>query len=444
MKYMKKVPFLLLFLTGLVAGVPVFSQSGQVPAQPVPVARVWAGHPVGFDILTTDKYQYVAYYDADRTMVVAQRALESAEWKSTRLPSVLGWDSHNYVRLVMDRNGYLHVSGNMHNVPLVYFRATRPESVEAFEKLPMTGQHEDRVTYPVFFKDQHGDLYFQYRNGGSGQGITYWNKYNASKKEWSSLFDTPFFDGEGESNAYMTDPKLGPDGYFYIVWMWRLTPTANTNHNLSCVRSRDLVQWENLRGETVRIPIRWRDTLPVVDPVGPWNGLINMGFQVSWDQQRVPLISYHKFDANGISQLYLARWEQSRRRWQVHQLSDWKEFSWDLNRNGSLANSVGIVSVQPRGTSELAVAYHHQQYGKGTWVLDRATLAVKKQLTGPEPGGAPSVPALTVVPPMVEQRKTDNTGKYLLRWQTLPTNQDRPREGPVPAPVELEVYEIFR
>ena len=44
------------------------------------VAPVWAGHPVGFCLLTQAPHQFVAYYDADRHMTVAQRTLDSTEW----------------------------------------------------------------------------------------------------------------------------------------------------------------------------------------------------------------------------------------------------------------------------------------------------------------------------------------------------------------------------
>src|SRR5690606_39333526 len=101
-----------------------------------------------------------------------------------------------------------------HVGPLRYFRSTRPWEIYSFEKLAMTGEQEDRVTYPVFCKDQQGTLYFQYRNGGSGDGITYWNRYDEKTKKWESLFGTSIFDGEKEANAYMINPVLGPDGYF--------------------------------------------------------------------------------------------------------------------------------------------------------------------------------------------------------------------------------------
>jgi hypothetical protein len=431
--------------------VAVFNIAGVAQNKPakaslnvIPVAKVWSGHPVGFDILTTSQHQYVCYYDTGRNMAIAQRSLNAKDWKATKLPTVVGWDSHNYVKMEIDKYGYIHVSGNMHNVPLIYFRSTKPENIDAFEKHIMTGKNEDRATYPVFFKDQKGDLYFQYRNGGSGQGISYWNKYDADKKQWTSLYDTPLFDGEEESNAYMTDPKLGPDGYFYIIWMWRLTPIANTNHNLSCVRSKDLVNWENMKGKRITLPIKWRDNEPAVDPVGPWNGLINMSFQISWNNQHTPYISYHKFDHNGISQLFLTRYEKDSKNegnWKVYQVSDWKDYTWELNLGGSLRNSVSISSVKPSGKSELSVVYSHEKYGTGTWIVDELSMKVKRRLFSKE-DELPTMAANAVQKDMVQHRKTDNTGKFILQWNTRATNQDKPRPGPLPLPSDLVVYEI--
>jgi hypothetical protein len=64
---------------------------------------VWAGHPERFALLSHGRKQLAACFDADRTLSVAQRALDSAEWKITRLDSKLGWDSHNYLTLAVDR-----------------------------------------------------------------------------------------------------------------------------------------------------------------------------------------------------------------------------------------------------------------------------------------------------------------------------------------------------
>ncbi len=427
-----------------ISGAGLLAQNNEA-LRAVTLDKVWSGHPVGFDLLTTEKYQYAAYYNAERQMIVARRATGSGLWQSTKLPSVLGWDSHNYVTLAADRNGFLHVSGNMHGVPLIYFRSAKPWEIDEFEQLPMTGRYEERVTYPVFFKDHNGDLYFQYRNGGSGDGITYWNRYDVATKKWESLFETPIFDGEKEANAYMTNPVLGPDGYFYIVWMWRLTPIANTNHNLSCMRSKDLRNWENLKGEKVRLPVRWSDDLTIVDPVGPWNGLINMGFNISWDSDKTPYITYHKYDPDGISQVFAARWEPGsglKGEWNIHQVSRWKDFKWSLNKGGSIANSVWISKIRPAGPDEIAVNYHHETYGDGSWILDKASLQIKKSGKTTENTDLAALPQARLGEGMAFRHKSDNTGAFVMRWQTLPTNQDRPHPGPVPAPVDLVIYQI--
>src|SRR5580658_5070180 len=115
--------------------------------QGLEIATVWSGHPVGFALLTYGDQQYVAYYAADRKLTVAQRTLGQKEWHFTVLPTSVGWDSHNYVTMAIDREGYLHLSGNMHAIPLIYFRSTRPGDASTLVRIPsMTGEDEQRVT----------------------------------------------------------------------------------------------------------------------------------------------------------------------------------------------------------------------------------------------------------------------------------------------------------
>jgi len=101
----------------------------------VAVAEVWSAHPVGFALLTAPPYQYVAYYDAKRRMTVASRRLDGGDWVKQVLPEQLGWDSHNNVTLALDGDGHLHVAGNMHVNPLVYFRSERPHDVTSLVRV---------------------------------------------------------------------------------------------------------------------------------------------------------------------------------------------------------------------------------------------------------------------------------------------------------------------
>ena len=89
MSYGVKLGVKVMIVVGLMLWTwPIFAQKPTTkPLIAIPIAKVWSGHSVGFDVVTTEKFQYVTYYDEDRNMVIAQRAMTSKEWKKTVLPS---------------------------------------------------------------------------------------------------------------------------------------------------------------------------------------------------------------------------------------------------------------------------------------------------------------------------------------------------------------------
>ena len=149
------------------------------------IADVPAGFPVKFCLLTAGKRQYIAYYDKQRHMTIASRMLHSHRWQYQVLPTKVGWDSHNYIAMAVDRDGHLHVSGNMHGVKLVYFRTVEPGDITTLKRLPMTGEQEDKATYPKFLTDHKNRLVFTYRDGGSGNGVRIYNRYDLATRSWS-------------------------------------------------------------------------------------------------------------------------------------------------------------------------------------------------------------------------------------------------------------------
>jgi hypothetical protein len=377
-----------------------------------------------------------------RNMCIAQRSLEKKNWKITRLQSVLGWDSHNYITMVQDRDGYIHIAGNMHCVPLVYFRSRQPDNIDDFEKLSMTGEREDNVTYPVFFNDLEGNLLFQYRDGKSGDGITLWNRYNEKTKKWTRIFDYGIFDGEGEVNAYPCNPILGPDGYFYIVWMWRATYIANTNHNLSCMRSKDLEHWETMKGEPLTLPVKWRESRVYADKTGPWNGLINSNFFPGWDHSNRLFITYHKYDQNGISQVFATRWEFDK--WKIYQISNWRNYRWNIDEGGCLPGMIKVPILNPIGKGKLSGDYYHTKYGNGMWIIREKDFSIIKDVQN---GSNSKLPLelkeqKPINPEMQINRVIDNTGYYILQWETLPVNQDRPRNPPYSSSTWLKIIQL--
>lgn len=399
--------------------------------------RVWAGHPVGFSLLTREDRQFVAYYDDERRLTVAQRPLDG-EWEYDTLPEQVGWDSHNDVTMAVDSAGHLHLSGNMHGDPLVYFRTTDPLDVTTFERVEsLVGRDEDSVTYPRFV-DAGEDLVFMYRDGGSGNGRRLLDAYRPGEG-WRRLLDEPLLDGRGEMNAYPTGPVRGPDGDFHLAWVWRDTPDAATNHDLSYARSPDLQRWERSDGTPLELPITV-DTGEVVAPVPAGGGMINSNVAVGFDAGGRPVLSYHRFDDDGNTQVYNARREDDG--WRRAVASDW-DYRWEFGGYGSLGREIAVDPV--RATDDgLVQTFDHVEYGPGRWLLDPDTLeplrtdcpwhGLSDDLR--EPGDD-----RTQVNWAVDDGARPDGRTSLLRWESLSANRDQPRED-APEPTPLRLYTL--
>jgi hypothetical protein len=434
------IPACLLFaclrVTGDVAPLP----PDQAVTRTVDVATVWSAHPVSFALLTQGERQYVAYYDDVRALTVAVRKLSETAWTKVKLPVITGWDSHNYIALTADRDGQLHLSGNMHNNPLLYFRTRDTGDITTFERIAtMTGRDEERVTYPIFFRDAAGELIFTYRNGGSGRGDQIYNRYNAASRTWNRLLDTPLTAGGTRANAYLHGPILGPDGWFHLCWVWRLTPDCATNTNPSYARSRDLVHWENSRGEPLALPIT-PETSDVIEPIAPRGGIINNNIVLGFDSRGRAIVSYHKFDSRGFTQIYNARSEKGA--WRIVPSSDW-DYRWDFSGNGSIDFEIRLEGPHPAAAGRLRQPYWHARFGTGHWLLDEATL--KPVATRPvktENHIESKFPGMTANWAEDSGEARGSARRFMLRWETLGNNRDRPRTGDLPPPTMLRVIEL--
>jgi len=412
----------------------------------VDIAPVWSGHPVRFALLTHGKRQDVVFFDAERQMTAGFRTVDSDQWQLVRLPSRVGWDSHNYVTMALDDEGYLHVSGNMHCVPLIYFRSKKPYDIASLEPVPsMVGRNEKRCTYPRFLRGTNGELLFTYRDGRSGNGEQIWNVYDLTTKTWRRLLDQPLFSGNGKMNAYFVGPERDSEGIFHVCWVWRNTPDCATNHDLCYARSKDLVHWETSDGTPLTLPITIA-TAEIVDPVPPGGGILNGNTKIGFDSQKRVVLGYHKFDAAGNTQIYNARREA--KGWKIYQTSDWA-YRWEFQGGGSIGFGIGLgpVTVQPAGA--LPQAYSHIKYGSGTWKLDETSLkptgnaTIRRPLLPEDFGKVESSRPGMGVRTMEDLGQADDPDtRFLLRWETLPANRDRPHPGDPPPPTMLRVYRL--
>lgn len=207
-------------------------------------------------IVSDATHQYSAYYDASGTVVLAKRAFGSDQWETKRTQYTGNIkDAHNVISLGLDGDGYLHMSWDHHNHPLRYVRSTAARSLELGEKMTMTGKFEKKVTYPEFYNLPNGDLFFLYRNGGSGRGNLLLNRYDVATKTWSQVHSN-FISGEGNKRSPYWQMCMDVNGAIHISWVWRETSDVASNHDMGYAKSTDGgITWQKSTGEQYVLPI---------------------------------------------------------------------------------------------------------------------------------------------------------------------------------------------
>lgn len=423
--------------------------------QVIEIDSVWAGHPVDFCLYTHENRQYIAYYNGDRNMVVGQRNLDDDNFDLHIMPptsreeaggtsTVLEWDGHNSITIGIDNEGYIHLSGNVHAHPLTYFRSTKPNDISTLEQIfEMVGTEEKRTTYPNFMLTNEGDFLFHYRDGGSGNGEEIYNIYDSDSKTWSRFFDTPLTDGQGLMNAYQTQPALMKDGWYHMYWVWRDSPDCSTNHDLSYMKSPDLKNWYNAFGEPLELPATPDKSLLIVDPVPVKGGIINLAAKMVLDDENKPAFAYHKYDSNGNIQFYTAQIQDDK--WVYKKVSDW-DYRWEFSGGGTINRELIIKDLNRRTDGNYEIDYWHLKHGDGTILLNDKFEVIgkvlKSEFLGVDMEVEGTFPGLEVQTIGDLGKAEDENIRYVLKWETLDKNRDKPREKPWPKPSRLLLYKL--
>ncbi|MGC4093103.1 MAG: BNR-4 repeat-containing protein [Polyangiaceae bacterium] len=218
-------------------------------------------------VLTHKGYQYYAFWNTNRHVVMARRALPSGAWEKFEFTDYTNTadDAHNTISLgVCAGDGTLHLSFDHHVSDLHYRRSsvgflnqTAPvwaaSSFGAVTKALVGTTAVTQVTYPRFVSEPGGGkLLFGARIGSSGSGDEYLWEYDASKGTWSSL--GKYIDGiVNNINAYPHGLSYTRNGSrLHVSWCWRETPDANTNHDLLYAYSDDHGRtWKNNAGADI-------------------------------------------------------------------------------------------------------------------------------------------------------------------------------------------------
>ncbi|MEW6237606.1 MAG: BNR repeat-containing protein [Candidatus Omnitrophota bacterium] len=399
----------------------------------IPVAEGLASHPVngGHCLISDGVYQYLAFYDGDHQMTIAKRKLGENQWEFAKLPERVGWDTHNTILMFLDREGQIHLTGNMHAASLKYYRTKIPGDIQTFQAIhTWTGKYEDRVTYPTLLKRHDGSIHLMYRHGGSGAGMRLLIHYSEKDHQWTGT-------GEGFISGLLTKPDCNAypfggivedaSGTLHIAWCWRETPDVTTNFNVNYAQSLDGgYTWRKWNGEKLALPIQ-PENAEVVDLIAQKQGLMNGG-SLAIDENGIPYIGYTRFDENGFNQMYAATPQGGV--WKAVQLTDWKKQFWFEGR-GTIPQYPPIprISLSPDGTMNIRYANSTAEPNEGCMILTREKLLSLK------PGECPIQP-IADSSPIVPNIRAVNDGPlppgqtHYMQQETDIPNRDRKPDNP--------------
>jgi hypothetical protein len=227
-------------------------------------------------------------------------------------------DNHNYAAAHFDSDGVVHFAYDMHVDALLYRRSDA--SVDQWSggvtaTQNMTGANENSVTYPQFYRDPNGTLYFTYRNGSSGDGDTLLKVWDASTQSWSGTSgagaDGMVYDGDaqssGTSNIYPLgmafDSDFGSGGHLHFFWTLRLS-SDSTSFNIYYARW-DGTDWKDVDGNVLSMPLNGDSisSLKVIDQAQ--DEIIVSNTQPDSDSQGRPHVAYARTAGNHLEYHHL-------------------------------------------------------------------------------------------------------------------------------------------
>ena len=272
--------------TALARFVPV--EDGDTNTSEYAYAGASAINAVSFicsSLVTVSNRQLFAYYGRhqtnpsyafNNTIWLARRTVGSNLWEVFRTTFTANNinDGHDVVSFGIDGDGYLHMSWGMHGDAFHYAKSTNPVTgslpIGFGPDTSMTGK-ENTVTYPQWLKLPDGDLLYLFREGSSGSGDTYLNRYDHVTQTWTNVHHSgstqlPFIKGTGWTpnyNAYGNMPCLDAAGNLFLIWTWRYNEDSpagesgyQTNHDFDYAWSPDGgLTWFRPDGTPYSLPI---------------------------------------------------------------------------------------------------------------------------------------------------------------------------------------------
>lgn len=260
-------------------------------------------------------FQYMAYYDQQRHVCLSRRKLPTGNWETIRFLDYpfQSNDAHNIISMgICPNDGTIHLAFD-HHVDTLHYRvsrkglATRPEQMDwdVTSFGPVLSELEKgkpiKITYPKFWPTPDGNLQFNYRRRGSGNGDRMLVDYHAATGKWTNTRPIDSAQGIFEDEMGQSDSRCSyPNGYDYdsegrlhTTLVWRES-SQGANHDLVYFFSEDQGNtWKNNQGEALTETPHVNSPGAVVYPIPRVLGLMNDHGQAIDSKGRVHVVMYH-------------------------------------------------------------------------------------------------------------------------------------------------------
>ncbi len=257
---------------------------------------------------TENTYSPVAYFNGDVYFIMLDSTLRPIAGKISGGITTLGDlekdypdyrafdDGHHEFSIGIDRDGYIHVAGDMHNFPdaeissslpsayssttILYWKSKYPEDITDFDF--MGGSSSEKIpgenwSYGRFVRDRNDKLYYvsrtlarqQYwQNGGRGLGIY---SYDETTKSWTAYgAQAPIFDASypvvcweesgqngGSYQQYKADICFDKDNRMYLATgMNTQNGPAQVNSIIFAYSDDGGVTYRKMDGSSISLPMQ--------------------------------------------------------------------------------------------------------------------------------------------------------------------------------------------
>lgn len=195
---------------------------------------------------------YYVYINTQRQFVVAKKSAKGLE-TSVAFDLEMKPDERWHIcpTIGVDKKGYIHIAGDMHNDTWKYFRSNKPEDITGWTRRnDLPGKS---VTYPSFFYDNDRELFIGFRQRGSDglgdhrAGIIY---YNTKTDKFEMLGGVSYEDDNRVTKTMFWGKGFGADDCWYSKPGLRIYFDGTNRMHVAamvyniCINKPDLV-WGN-------------------------------------------------------------------------------------------------------------------------------------------------------------------------------------------------------